>query len=156
MVKRSVIVILCLIGCITFGDAARVAQGSVIEARRSSSETLFLWDATPYVIALVRDHLLGQPGMRALESTALKSLSSRGGAARTRFVALRVLYQKTGAVSPIYGTPTFAGVEVVVLLRADKTVLRKNAAPWEAALAQGKVPKGLSLQVLGRLPTQSP
>ncbi|HET9393759.1 MAG TPA: hypothetical protein VFO29_09625 [Candidatus Rubrimentiphilum sp.] len=137
-------------------DLTGLPLGNVIEARSNAATTLFLWDATPYVTSLVHDRNVGNAGLHALEAAAVRSLASHARSSRAKAVTLRVLYQKTGAVSPVYGNPTFAGVEVVLSIHADRKTLQKNAVAWETALAQGTVPKGLLLQVLGKLPPQSP
>lgn len=135
--------------------SVRPVLGHVVEARATASSTLFLWDATPYVVTLVHDHALGDAGLRAIQATAVTALAQRAKTARSRNVALRVLYQKTGAVNPAYGAPTFEGVEVVVLLSAPAKVAARNGAAWAAQLAQGRAAKGLTVRILGRLPPQT-
>ena len=135
--------------------AVRPMQGHVVEARATSASTLFLWDATPYVITLVHDRVLGNAGLRAIQATAATVLAQRAKTARSRDVVLRILYQKTGAVNPAYGAPTFEGVEVVAVLSARAKEVVRNGAAWAAQLAKGHAPKGLTVQILGRLPPQT-
>jgi hypothetical protein len=141
----------------TFATATpiRPMQGHVVEARATAASTLFLWDATPYVIALVHDRVLGNAGLRAIQATGATALAQRAKAARSRNVVLRILYQKTGAVNPAYGAPTFEGVEVVAVLSAPAKQAVRNGPAWAAQLAQGRTPKGLTVQILGRLPPQT-
>ena len=138
-----------------FATSARPAQGHVVEARATAASTLFLWDATPYVIALVHDRVLGSAGLRAMEATGATVLAQRAKTARSRNVVLRILYQKTGAVNPAYGAPTFEGVEVVAVLSATSRQVVRNGPAWAVQLAQGRTPKGLTVQILGRLPPQT-
>jgi hypothetical protein len=132
--------------------ALRPLQGHIVEARATAASTLFLWDATPYVTDLVHERLVGDDGLHALEATAVMALSQRVRTSRSSSADLRVIYQKTGAVSPVYGIATFAGVEVVVTLHARKGDLLRNGAAWASALAQGTIPKGLAVVVSGKLP----
>jgi len=130
----------------------RPIEGHVIEARANSAETLYLWDATPYVIHLVHDHLVGTSGMRALEQTAIVALCNRAKAVRSHNVTMRALYQRVGAVDPAYGTPTFAGVERVFTLRASREDASTRAAKWLSAVNGGTVPSGLHIEITGKLP----
>jgi hypothetical protein len=130
----------------------RPIEGVVTEVRIAGATTFYHWDATPFVVHLVDDHLVGAAGLRALETTALKALAGRTKTSRTRGLVLRVLYQKTGAVNPAYGTPAFAGVETVLTMRATRANLAGHAAQWQTALVQGRIPAGLSIAVTGNLP----
>jgi hypothetical protein len=130
----------------------RPIEGIVTEVRVAGATTFYHWDATPYVVHLVNDRIVGAAGLRALERTALLALADRAKTSRTSQLLLRVLYQKTGAVNPAYGTPAFAGVEVVLTMRAARANVAGHAAQWQAALLQGRVPSGLSIAVTGKLP----
>ncbi len=132
--------------------AIRPVEGQVIEVRANASETLYLWDATAYVIHLRHDRVVGLAGLHALEESALRALRERAQSAGTKNVVLRVLYQKTGAVDPEYGNPTFAGVEKVFTMRASRLGTLKRASEWERALAQGIAPPGLQITMTGKLP----
>ena len=133
-------------------SAVRPVSGAVIMARASGGSTLFIWDATAYVTQLVADKMLGDDGIHAIEASAIQALSEKSKNAATPAVSLRVLYSKTGAVSPVYGSPTFAGVERVMTISVKRDALEKNATAWSAALGSGKTPDGVTIEVSGSLP----
>jgi hypothetical protein len=54
--------------------------------------------------------------VRDLQATAMQALADKVRNSKSKSILLSVLYSKIGAVSPIYGTATFSGVEKVGLL----------------------------------------
>ncbi len=130
----------------------RPLQGNVIMAKSTPAAALYVWNATPYVTQLVGDKLLGDPGMRAIEATALKALVAKAKGVHATELSIHVLYEKTGAVSPVYGTPTFMGMEKVATLRATRKRLLASGASWVDAVAAGTTPPGLTVEVTGKLP----
>jgi hypothetical protein len=132
-------------------DTVRPLAGNVIMARGGSTP-LYVWNATPYVAQLVTDKLLGDPGLHALEATAVTALADKAKSATADTLSMRVVYEKTGAVSPIYGTPTMAGVETVVTLTAERKSLIASGAAWATQVGGGTTPAGLTLAVSGALP----
>lgn len=136
------------------GPTIRPIEGQVIEARATASETLYLWDATPYVIHLSHDGLLGPAGLQALKQSALLAFRKRAETARSKRIILRVLYQKIGAIDPAYGHPTFAGVERVFTMRASRLDALRRTNEWERDLARQIVPPGLQIEITGRLPAR--
>jgi len=144
--------LLPLAGIADDAPAVRPASGAVIMAKASGDSTLFIWDATPYVTQLVSDKMLGDDGLHAIEATAIQALADKVKKASTAAVTVRELYSKTGAVSPVYGSPTFAGVERVVTIGAQRAALEKNAEAWSASLAKGTIPQGVTIDISGKLP----
>jgi hypothetical protein len=132
--------------------APRPFDGAIIEGRMTASATIFLWEATPYVTRLVHDRVLGTAGLREMEATGVGVLVKRAKGVHSRGIELRALYQKTGAVSPIYQVATLEGVEHVFTMRADVRALQRNAAAWTTDLRRGIRPRGLAIDVTGSLP----
>lgn len=143
---------LVLFGLLAAAPQIRSVEGQVIEARVMGSTTLYLWDATPYVVDLVHDHLVGTAGLVAFEEAAVRVLSERAKTAASKNIVLRVLYKKTGAVNPAYGTPTFTGVEKVFTMRASRKNVTKYAGRWIESLTRGVIPQGLLIEITGKLP----
>jgi len=152
LATRLAIAPLILVSLAATAWAVRPVEGPVIKARANASETLYLWDATTYVIHRRRDGIVSFAGLHALEGSALLSLQGRARGASSRNVVLSVLYQRTGAVDPAYGNPTFAGVEKVFTMRASRLDVMKHANEWERALGQGSTPAKLQITMTGRLP----
>ncbi len=138
----------------TAAGAVPPVRGTVVMARGGTTVT-YLWNATPYVTNLVAAHNVGQDGLHAMEATALVVLRERARSGTSPSMAITVLYERTGAVSPAYGTATFEGVERVFTLTAKRREILKNADVWTRNLADGVVPKGLSALVTGELPPAS-
>jgi hypothetical protein len=129
----------------------RPLQGTLTEARSTAQWSLFIWNATPYVAQLVKD----QPGnqrLGELEATALRALIAKARASKSRLLTLRVLYDRTGAVNPIYNSPVYAGTERVLTMSALRSALQHGARLWLAQMTRAVIPKGLTITVTGKLP----
>jgi hypothetical protein len=152
-VKIVLVFLLTLATCTdyAFADATRPLQGTVILVHGGNA-AIFLWNATPYVAQLVVEKTLGDDGMRAMEGTAVTALAAKAPSSTAATVSLRVLYEKTAAVSPAYGGPTLQGMENVMTLTADRKQLTQNATAWATSLQKGSVPSGLKVEVTGALP----
>ena len=132
--------------------AARADSGMVVVAK-GGANPLLLWDATPVVTTTVANKQPRDAALRDLESQAMQILGERSGALRrAKTLTIRVIYQKTGAVSPVYGTATFEGIERVFELRAPAADARLHAKTFADSLAHGSVPRGVALTVTGKLP----
>src|SRR5437868_2017415 len=75
-------------GAFATATPVRPMQGHIVEARATVDTTLFLWDATPYVITLVHDRVLGNAGLRAMQATGAFALAQRAKRAVSRNVVL--------------------------------------------------------------------
>jgi len=128
--------------------------GSVVLARNTNKRALFIWDATQYVIQLRSDKIFGDDALHAIEATAATALADKSKILKSTSVALRITYARTGAVSPVYGSPTFAGIEAVLTLSADRAALGQHGPEWATSLARGTVPAGVAVDITGTLPPQ--
>jgi hypothetical protein len=126
-------------------------QGSVILAR-GGNEALFLWDASPYVAQLVAEKQTGPQGLHLLEATAISELAKRARTSRARYLRMKVLYVRTNAVSKVYGSPTFAGVEDVLHLGASRRDLLLHGSTWSSEFARGEPVRGVAVELRGSLP----
>lgn len=131
--------------------AVRPFRGNVILAR-DGAQAIYLWDATAYVTQLVSDRKLGESGLRALEASAVLALRNKAVSSHAQVVTLQVFYSKTGAVSPVYQTATFTGVEPVCTVTAKPADLVRSGALWARNVADGRLPKRLSIRATGKLP----
>ena len=130
----------------------RPVLGAVIVTRTAPAEAALLWDATSYVTQLLSEKITDEPGMRALEATALRALAEKGKSLAAPELTLKVTYAKTGAVSPVYRSVTFAGFEQLVTIVAKRVALEQHADAWSLQLANGTIPKGVRITVTGKLP----
>ncbi len=131
--------------------AARPVEGPVLLVR-AGADAQYLWNATLYVAHLVADKQGGAEGVHALEATALAALAEKSRSNPAPTVRIKVVYAKTGEVSPVYGTATFTGMENVLTLSAAHGELSKHAAQWVRELAAGRVPAKLTVDMTGTLP----
>lgn len=141
-----------LSGAFALAEPVRPVTGPVIVARESAGEARLIWDATAYVTQLVSEKIGGERGLHALEATALRALAEKGKTLAATTLTLSVTYAKSGAVSPVYGSATFAGFEPVVTIAVKRAALAQHAAAWSEQLANGTVPRGLTVSVTGQLP----
>lgn len=119
---------------------------------RSGSAATYIWNATPYVAKLVADQHFGDRGIQDLEETALQVLVAKAPLSHAQTMSVKIVYERNGSVSPVYGTPTFAGIEAVATLSAKRADLLRNSNVWQQSLSKGAVPSGLTIAVTGKLP----
>jgi hypothetical protein len=132
--------------------AADLPAGTVVLAK-SSPDALLLWDSSPVLAKLVGDKVGEAKALSALESDAVTIASQRAAKLTTaKTVTVQVIYSMTGAVSPVYNTATFAGVEKVLTVSGAPADLVKNGTAYAASLAQGTVPAAVKVSVTGKLP----
>lgn len=126
-------------------------DGTVIMAK-AGDRPLFLWDCTPVVTKMVETKQPRDAALRELESDAMTIASERAATTGARSLTVRVVYQKTGAVSPTYGTATFEGVEHVFDLTVDTSDAKSHGASFASSLANGTAPKSVTVSIAGALP----
>lgn len=126
--------------------------GTVAEAK-AGQFPLFLWDATPIVTRIVATKAPRRLALSRLEAQAVDILAKKLTVLKdVKVLTMRLLYEKTGAVDPRYGSATFAGAERVFDLSVAATLLRTHAEALSKSLADGKVPSTVHLVVTGKLP----
>lgn len=154
MILRRALPCALAIGLLCPQGAQAAAVGTVIVARSGDNATL-VWDASPVVAGLVQAKNVAAGGLNSLESQAVGILADR---ARTlphsKTLTLQVMYAKSGAVSPAYGTATTESLERVFTLTAERAALLQNGVKWQSELSVGKKPAGVKVDVLGELPPQ--
>jgi hypothetical protein len=132
--------------------ALETIPGNVIVVRESDDAVL-LWDATPDVEDIVKARLSDTDAGARLERDALRALAaSLDQVPKARTVTLRVLYSKTGDVSPAYGSPTFAGIERYATLTVDARRATGDADRWQELGPKSAVPSWIGYKVEGQLP----
>ncbi len=127
--------------------------GNVIVARPAGN-ALLIWDASADVAAIVANKTSDADAKTLLERDAARvlaaSLSKTDIGASS--ITLRVIYQKTGAVSPVYGSATFAGVERYATLRLSGRDARSDRDRWHELAGDGPLPAWFAFDVTGELP----
>ena len=122
----------------------------------ASGNALVIWDASPAVAAIVNDKASDADANARLERDALRVMAQslpkldKGSKA----VKVRVIYNKTGAVSPVYGAATFAGVEVYATLDAPFRDATTDRGKWKENGAKAGPPSWMQWKVLGQLPAR--
>lgn len=135
-------------------SAEPTVTGSVVVAK-SGTAALILWDATSDVTAATSSQTPQAQTMIHLETTALQILHDKSAAlTHSKTLTVRVLYDKTGAVSPVYHTATFEGVERVFDLTVPRPALVTQYAKLAAEVAQAKIAAPMQLNMTGTLPPQ--
>jgi len=132
--------------------AADLPAGTVVLAK-STPDALLMWDSSPVLAKLVGDKVGEARALATLESDAMLIATERSaGLSSAKTVTVRVIYAMTGAVSPVYNTATFAGVEKLLTIEGTPADLKKNGASYAAQLAQGTVPAAVKVEITGKLP----
>jgi hypothetical protein len=127
--------------------------GNVIVARPAGN-ALLIWDASADVTAIVANKTSDADAKTLLERDAASALAASLSkvASDASSVTLRVIYQKSGAVSPVYGSATFAGVERYATLRLSGKDARSDRDRWREPAAGSPLPAWFAFDITGELP----
>jgi len=127
--------------------------GHVIVARTQGA-ALLIWDATAEIAAITAAKLSNDDANARIERDALRVLAASLGAVKnSKTVTVRVLYARTGDVSPVYGTPTFAGIERYANLTVDTRAAAADKDKWEEERDPKVAPPAwIAYKILGQLP----
>jgi hypothetical protein len=127
--------------------------GNVIVAR-TSGDALLIWDASTDIAGIVTSKTSDADANALLERDAARvlaaSLSKVDKSATS--ITVRVIYQKTGAVSPVYGTATFAGVERYATLKLSAKDANDDRDKWRELGDTSPAPGWFAFAVIGQLP----
>jgi hypothetical protein len=152
---RLVRATLMFAGCISGPALAEGSKpaGNVIVARPAGN-ALLIWDASADVAAIVANKNSDADAKTLLERDAARVLASSLSKidASASSVAVRVIYNKTGAVSPLYGSATFAGVERYATLHMAGKDAQSDRDRWREVPDGGPLPGWLAFDVTGELP----
>lgn len=129
-----------------------VVPGHVIVAA-TLDHALLLWDATPEIASIVVAKLSDADANVRLEHDALHLLAaSLSKVKHARTITLRVLYSKTGELNPVYGTPTFAGIERYASVEMSSADASRDRDQWQELAPKAAAPAWVQYRVIGRLP----
>ena len=131
-----------------------VPPGKIVVAR-IQGDAVILYDATSEVAAIVSGNVGDAGALPRLERDALLALGSRSSLfSKASTVTVRVLYDKTGDVSPAYNTPTFAGQERFANLTMTSHDVVTDRDGWKEAASDPKraLPRFVTFEVVGTLP----
>jgi hypothetical protein len=120
---------------------------------RPDGDALVVWDASPVVATFVRAKSGDADANQTLEHDAIRVLARLVPLLdpTTKTVTVRILYAKSGAVSPVYNTAAFTGLERYALLKASGTDVVSNRDRWESA-ENAPPPAWFTFSVTGKLP----
>lgn len=158
MPRFSALLVAALIAATSASVGAQQASNSIgpigtVVVAKVTGSAVIIWDATPFVAQIVSQKKSNDDGLRATELQALKILLDKAAVLeQAQSVTVDVTYTKSGAVSPAYGSATFAGVEHVFSLTAPRSSLVSNRKNLEAG---GKLPADFKLTISGKLPPSS-
>ncbi len=157
---RSIAFIGACAVALSFGSVPAVADDAVpghAVLARASEDALVLWDASQVVATIVKDKFNDADANALIKRDAYRVLVSMAPnidkSAKT--VTVRVIYSKTGAVSPVYGTPTFTGIERYATLTASGSDVRSDRDHWKELDAKAAPPAWLEYKIVGLLPPHS-
>jgi hypothetical protein len=134
--------------------AAETAVPGTVVVARASSDALLVWDSTPEIASIVKEKLSDRDANARIEHDALhvlaESLDKVGKEAKT--ITVRVIYSRTGDVSPVYGTPTFLGIEKYATVAATRADLVSDRDKWKELGDTVELPAWFKVEILGKLP----
>lgn len=153
MNRRSLIApaILAAIIAVT-APATADPRGPVVLAK-STSNALLIWQATPFVSALLSRHEPAGRALSELESAALQMVNDRKPLLRkATSVSLKVLYVRTAPQNdPQYAPTSFAGFQQLLVLTVTRSALN-DSAKWPKAVDPQHLPPGVTAKMTGKLP----
>jgi hypothetical protein len=121
---------------------------------KPDGDALVIWDASTVVASIVKTKANDTAANDLLERDAVRVMATMAPdvdkGAKT--ITVRVIYSKTGAVSPVYGTPTFMGIERYATLTAPASDAQSDRDKWKELDAKTPVPSWLAFKVTGLLP----
>ena len=121
---------------------------------KPDGDALVIWDASPVVASIVKAKTNDDGANDLLERDAVHVLATMAPdvdkSAKT--ITVRVIYSKTGAVSPVYGTPTFMGIERYATLTVHASDVQGDRDKWKELDAKTAVPSWFAFKVTGLLP----
>jgi len=141
--------------CIGASSAASAddVPGHAVLAK-PDGDALVIWDASPVVASIVKSKTADADANDLLERDAARVLVTMAPnvdkSAKT--ITVRVIYSKTGAVSPIYGTPTFMGIERYATLTVPAADAESDRDKWKELSVKTPVPAWFSFKIIGLLP----
>jgi hypothetical protein len=127
--------------------------GSQVLAK-STGDAVVIWDASPLIAKMVAENASYEKATATVEAMAGKLLVARAktltDAAKT--LTVKVIYARTGAVSPVYKNATFTGIERLLSVSANREDAVSKSAAWLKVLDGDKLPEGITAHVTGKLP----
>jgi hypothetical protein len=121
---------------------------------KPAGDALVIWDASPVVASIVKSKTNDSDANDLLERDAARVLATMAPnvdkSAKT--ITVRVIYSKTGAVSPVYGTPTFMGIERYATLTVPAGDAQTDRDKWKELDPKAPVPAWFAFKVTGLLP----
>lgn len=146
------------VACSIFLGAAACAAatpdvpGRVVLAR-AEGDALLIWDSTAEVAAIVSGKLSDADANARLEHDALRVLAAeQAKITSAKTITVRVVFSKTGDVSPVYGSPTFAGVERYATVEIQGADASSDRDKWKELPDNATPPAWVKFDVLGELP----
>jgi hypothetical protein len=148
----AVVLVVCVAGGASWAEESSI-PGHVVLAR-AEDDALAIWDSTPVVSAIVSGKLSDADAKARLERDALRVLAEVQPkvASSAKTITVRVIYQKIGDVSPVYGTPTFAGVERYATLKVKAADAASDRGKWKELGDKATPPAWVEFDVVGELP----
>lgn len=126
--------------------------GKIVLARASGS-AIIIYDATSEVASVVHDKVVDAQANDRLERDAFRVLAQEApNLSAASSVTVRVTYAETGDVSPVYGSPTFAGIERYAVLTCSGADVKSDRDAFKEKAATAAFPGWLKFEVVGKLP----
>lgn len=123
---------------------------------KSTGDALVIWDASKVVASIVRSKMADAAADGLLKRDAVRVLAKmlRNIDRTAKTITVRIIYAKSGDVSPVYGTLTFKGVEHYALLTVHGADAQSHKTKWKELEDKATIPSWFSYKVIGRLPAR--
>ncbi len=154
---RAPFALLALVAAAFVGTASAAwaddVPGRAVLAK-PGGDALVIWDASPVVASIVKSKTNDAGANDLLERDAVHVLAAMAPnidkTAKT--ITVRVIYSRTGAVSPVYGTPTFMGIERYATLTVPGPNAQGDRDKWKELDTNSPVPSWFAFKIVGLLP----
>jgi hypothetical protein len=138
-------------------SAQQAAVAGAVIVARAGTNALILWDATPDVVAAGNSTNAQDKTLVHFELLALEALRQKAAALpNSKLLTIRMLYDRTGAVSAVYHIATMEGTEHVFDLTAPRDEITTKFGALSSQISAGKVVPPAQLQITGSLPGATP
>ena len=144
---------LALLGSAAPAHADGPSHGSVVVAK-PGGHAILVWDASTDVGAALQKSEPPDQITTQLEVAAVRILMDRAKTLTSASdIRVKVVYDRTGDVSPLYKAETFSGIEHLLIVSATRKAAISGGKTWSASLDAGVLPAGVTTEVTGKYPT---
>ena len=140
-----------LLTCTAYAAPVAASEQGHVVLSRAGANAIIVWDASPVVSQSPTDAQAKQKLDTTLASSALSIIASRSALlSHSARATVRILYTHQVTGDEHYGGATFGSLTPLLSVTAPVHELTQHLLQWQADLAAGKIPPGVTITQLSR------